>query len=123
MSDTDFPLLADEGPEDLPRTLRREREARERQARERDAKARAATLTHDFGASEAAYEQRLAPGAATVTRFDVPFVHLMGFFIKAVFAAIPALIILGVLLWFAGLALKTFYPGLVHTEILIRVPR
>ncbi len=48
---------------------------------------------------------------ATVVRFDVPFTHLMGFFIKAVFAAIPALILLGVLLWFAGSLLKTLLPG------------
>jgi hypothetical protein len=116
--------LADGGPEDLPRTLRREREAREREAREREEAARAATLTHDFGVSDAHLEPHpAAPVAAAVTRFDVPFVRLMLFFIKAVFAAIPALIILGVLLWFAGAALKSLYPQLVHTEILIRVPR
>ncbi len=125
MTDANFPLTADGDIDDLPRTLRREREARERERREREDKARAATLTHDFGASDA---QRDLPAfgtapAATVVRFDVPFIHMMGFFIKAVFAAIPALIILGVLLWYAGLALKSFYPELVHTEILIRVPR
>ncbi len=124
MTDTDFPLLADSDIDDLPRTLRREREAREREKREREEKARAATLTHDFGASDARREtQVLSAEPATVVRFDVPFTHLMGFFIKAVFAAIPALIILGVLLWFAGLALKTFYPQLVHTEVIIRIPR
>jgi hypothetical protein len=124
VTETDFSLM-NEGPEDLPRTLRREKEAREREAREREAKARAATLTHDFGASDAAYEAKAAYAAApaTVTRFDVPFAHLMGFFIKAVFAAIPALILLGVLLWGAGAALKALYPQLVHTEIIIRVPR
>ncbi len=58
-----------------------------------------------------------------MTGFDVPFFQLMQFFIKAVFAAIPALILLGVMLWFAGAALKSAYPGLVHTEVVIRVPR
>jgi hypothetical protein len=123
---TDFPLMADEGPEDLPRTLRREREAREREKREREAKARAATLTHDFGASDRSFGSRaemVQAAPAVVTRFDVPFFRLMTFFIKAVFAAIPALILLGVLIWFAGLILKTYYPGLVHTEVIIRVPR
>jgi hypothetical protein len=118
--------MAGEGPEDLPRTLRREREAREREAREREAKARAATLTHDFGASDRPYERRSDAGPpvpAAVTRFEVPFFRLMAFFIKAVFAAIPALLLLGVLVWLAGLALKTYYPELVHTEIIIRVPR
>jgi hypothetical protein len=47
----------------------------------------------------------------------------MAFFVKAVFAAVPALILLGLLLWYAGLALKTLFPELIHTEILIRVPR
>ena len=37
---------------------------------------------------------RLPAPAATVTAFDVPFGKLMMFFIKAVFAAIPALLLL-----------------------------
>jgi hypothetical protein len=114
--------------DDLPRTLRREREARERAAREAEARKRNATLTHDYDAnhrSVAADGPAHVQGAAAgiVTGFDVPFFHLMRFFIKAVFAAIPALIILGMLLWFAGAALKSAYPGLVHTEVVIRVPR
>jgi hypothetical protein len=124
VADINFTLSADDDVDDLPRTLRREREVRQREARERENKARAATLTHDFGASEAQRDiPAFAAAPATVVRFDVPFTHLMGFFIKSVFAAIPALIILGVLLWYAGLALKTFFPELVHTEILIRIPR
>ena len=95
MTDTHFPLMADGDIDDLPRTLRRERDAREREARERENKARAATLTHDFGASDAARElPAFAAGApATVVRFDVPYFHLMRFFLKAVLAAIPALIL------------------------------
>ena len=123
MTSTDFPLMADGGPEDLPRTLRREREARERAAREREAKARAATLTHDFGASDARDDRSAGDVmAGTVTRFDVPFFHLVFFFLKAVFAAIPALIVLGVLLWYAGALLKALYPELVHMQILIQFP-
>lgn len=125
MASVDFPLMADEGAEDLPRTLRREREARERAAREKEAKARAATLTHDFGASDARAERGLSADAAgvAVTRFDVPFGHLMLFSIKAVLAAIPALMLLTVLLWFAGAVLKTYYPELVHMQILISFPK
>lgn len=122
MTSTDFPLMADGGPDDLPRTLRREREVRERAAREREAKARAATLTHDFGASDARNEPTGEAVAAAVTRFDVPFSHLVFFFLKAVFAAIPALIVLGVLLWFAGAVLKALYPQLLHMQILIQFP-
>jgi hypothetical protein len=124
VADINFTLSADDDVDDLPRTLRREREARLREARERENMARAATLTHDFGASEAQRDiPAFAAAPATVVHFDVPFTHLMGFFIKSVFAAIPALVMLGVLLWFAGAALKALYPELVHTEILIRVPR
>ena len=45
ISDPPFSLsVADGDPDDLPRTLRREREAREREARERQARERAATM-------------------------------------------------------------------------------
>ena len=128
MTEPNFAASADF--DDLPRTLRREREARERAKREEEARKRNATLTHDYDANRASASDiadRPVPMAGTaagvVTGFEVPFFHLMRFFIKAVFAAIPALIILGVLLWFAGAALKSAYPGLIHTEVVIRVPR
>lgn len=125
MASVDFPLTAEEGAEDLPRTLRREKEARERAAREREAKARAATLTHDFGASDARHERASAMRAGdgvAVTRFNVPFFHLMGFCIKVVLAAIPALILLTALLWVGGNLLKAYYPELVHMQILVTFP-
>jgi hypothetical protein len=124
VAEPNFAGIAD--ADDLPRTLRREREARERAKREEETRKRNATLTHDYDANRAnalADRPLHAQGVGIVTGFDVPFFHLMRFFIKAVFAAIPALLILGVMLWFAGAALKRAYPGLVHTEILIRVPR
>jgi hypothetical protein len=123
VTDTDFPLLADEEIDDLPRTLRREREARERATREEEARKRAATLAHDYGVGSApnpGYGPEAVPAA--VTRFDVPFFRLMAFFIKAVFAAIPALIILGALLWLAGDVLRNLFPWLVKMQILIRFP-
>lgn len=125
MTDTDYPLLADEGPEDLPRTLRRERDARQRARREEEARERGDTLSHDLAAPEAVVRTDYAhePVTGVVRRIEVPFFRLMWFFIKAVFAAIPALILLGVLLWYAGLALKAMYPELIHTEVIIRVPR
>jgi hypothetical protein len=124
VTDTHFPLMADGDIDDLPRTFRREREAREREARERDVKARAATLTHDFGASDAVRElPAFTAGApATVVRFEVPFFHLMAFFVKAVLAAVPALIVLGALLWLAGDILRNLFPWLVKMQILIRFP-
>ena len=122
MASVEFPLTAEEGAEDLPRTLRREREARERAAREREAKARAATLTHDFGAADARHEPAIEGSGATVSRFEVSFGHLMMFFIKAVFADIPAMIILCILMWCAGALLKAYYPELIHMQILITFP-
>ena len=57
-----------------------------------------------------------------VNRFDVPFSHLVAFFIKAVFAAIPALIVLSVLLYLGGNVLKAMYPELIHMQILVTFP-
>src|SRR3984893_18089672 len=117
--------------DDLPRTLRREKEARERAAREAEARKRNATLTHDYdGNHRAAVDDRAAhagefaaAGGGVVTGFDETFFSLLRFFLKEVFSAIPPLIILGVMLWSAVAPLKSAYPGLVHTEVVIRVPR
>lgn len=129
MTHSDF-ALADGDPEDLPRTLRREREARERAKREDEERKLKATRTHDFEPVTVAPASYSVPrpadydaSPAVVKRFEVPFFHLMAFFLKAVVAAIPAMVLLGVLLWFAGAALKSAYPQLVHTEVVIRVPR
>lgn len=140
-----YPLTAESGPDDLPRTLRREKEAREREAREREAaeRAQAQRETLPMGpaiASEAQHSTSEREGSmyampdpsyipvaeptmpASVQRFDVPFTHLVVFFLKAVIAAIPALFVLGVILWFAGQLLQTFFPWLVKAQILIHFP-
>lgn len=139
-----YPLTADGGPDDLPRTLRREREAREREAREREAADRAqneretlpmgaapapqptASAVQDRGMyamPDQGYAAVVEPTMpATVQRIDVPFLHLVTFFLKAVIAAIPALILLGVVLWLGGHLLKTFFPWLVKAQILIHFP-
>jgi hypothetical protein len=126
------PLLDD--TDDLPRTLRREKEARAREARERAAQERAAAPTLSTDADEYSRprpqiyraddaDPRLdTPVPAAVRRFDVPFLHLVSFFLKAVLAAIPALILLGVILWFAGSALETAFPQLIKMKILIGIP-
>ena len=135
MSDTDFALAADGGPDDLPRTLRRERDAREREARERQAREQMArerqarervladaapSIGSRFGS-----DGEFARGDAergTVTRLNIPFFHLMGFFIKAVLAAIPAMILLGGILWGAGHALQIYFPEILKMQILILFP-
>jgi len=123
-----FPLTADgDMDDDLPRTLRREKEARAREAREREASGLAAPAPDPVGyaASDDAYASAYAiqdAYPAAVRAIEVPFFRLMLFFIKAVFAAIPALILLAVLLWLGGQALEAAFPELLKAKILITFP-
>jgi hypothetical protein len=111
VTDTYFPLLGDDHSDDLPRTLRRERDAREREAREREAKARGPTLARDYRGQEPAFAAApMALAPATVMRFDVPFTHLVRFFLKSALAALPALILLGTMLWVTVTLVRTNYP-------------
>ncbi|MGE0698877.1 MAG: hypothetical protein AB7O57_07260 [Hyphomicrobiaceae bacterium] len=115
------PRFADD--DDLPRTLRREREAREREMRERELP----PIEDGYGAGPQqgaampvyAYDYA-GDGTVTVTRLKLPFLHLTLFFMKAVIAAIPALILLTVMLWGLGQGLKHLYPQLRHLEIVVR---
>jgi hypothetical protein len=116
------------GDDDLPRTLRRAREERDREIRERE--------VHGHPQSWAGTPDELAPpydmrgstsaslemprGPVAVGRLQIPFIHLVWFFLKAVLAAIPALVLLTLLLFAGGQVLKTFFPGLRHFEIIIR---
>ncbi|MDX2202163.1 MAG: hypothetical protein NW223_05395 [Hyphomicrobiaceae bacterium] len=142
MSEPSLTLSADAmgAEDDLPRTVRRERDARERAQREREA-ASAAGLSQGpslrvapgggFGPQPMAAPQPLrsldddldlpAP-PATVTAFDVPFWRLSLFLLKAVVAGIPALLLLGAILYGIGQALQTFFPWLVKLKILISIP-
>src|SRR5436190_5069442 len=108
MPEPTFSMTADD---DLPRTIRREREAREREARERQAREREAAMAASVPSIErdGGYGALASP-PATVTDIDVPFVRLMMFFVKAVFAAIPALIVLTALLWLFGQGLQSLFP-------------
>jgi hypothetical protein len=124
MPEPTFSMTADD---DLPRTIRRERdaqrerEAREREARDRDARDRqvAAPVLQREGEGE--LEMPAAP-AATVVDFDVPLAKLAMFFVRAVFAAIPALLVLMALLWVFGHTLQIFFPQLLKMKILIYMP-
>jgi hypothetical protein len=113
MPEPTFSMTADD---DLPRTIRREREAREREARERQAAVSAPAMPR-----EGEFEVPAAP-AATVVDFDVPLAKLAMFFVRAVFAAIPALLVLMALLWVLGHTLQTFFPQLLKMKILIYMP-
>ena len=117
MPEPTFSMTADD---DLPRTIRREREAREREreARERQAAAVSAPALQREGEGE--FE--VPAPAATVVDFDVPLAKLAMFFVRAVFAAIPALLVLMALLWVLGHTLQPFFPQLLKMKILIYMP-
>ncbi|MDX2155455.1 MAG: hypothetical protein SFW09_03010 [Hyphomicrobiaceae bacterium] len=127
------PRFADD--DDLPRTLRRERDARERDARERELREReipapppddvgyAGATGKGFAAKPFGYDYSPSAsggGSVTVTRLRIPFLHLSLFFMKAVVAAIPAMLLLTVLLWIAGQGLKLAFPDLRHFEIVVK---
>jgi hypothetical protein len=131
MAGPDFGLFSDD-TDDLPRTLRREKEARAREARERAAQERAAAPSLSTGIDDYSRPQPQIyrssgdglridnePIAATVRAFDVPFMRLVTFFLKAVVAAIPAILLLGVVLWFVGTGLEMVFPQLIKMKILI----
>lgn len=118
ITDTNFPLNDGTDMDDLPRTLRREREAREREARERAPSGLEAQAAAAYSHEQAGYPAD-ATYPATVRRFEVPFFHLVTFFMKAVIAAVPALLLLGAILWGFGQVLKVFFPELLHFQILI----
>lgn len=118
------------GDDDLPRTLRRAREERDREMRDREASSPPPWTGASPDDMTPAYDMRgTAPmsvartsGPVAVDRLQIPFLHLVSFFLKAVIAAIPALILLTVLLFAGGQVLKVFFPGLRHFEIVVRSP-
>lgn len=143
MTSTDFAVASDLADfDDLPRTLRRERDMREREKREREDREKlsrkAAAPERDepgksfepapslFVPRDADIDARPELGtdypAATVKRFEVPFFHMMAFYLKAVVAAIPALILLTAILWGMGQAIKIFFPWLLKAQIFIQFP-
>ncbi len=134
MADHNFGPIGDDPADDLPRTFRREKEARAREAKERADRERAAAPSlstapdlKPAAASPKIYAEPIAaepaitdaPYPAVVRGFDVPFIHLVKFFLKAVFAVIPALILLTGILWLFGGLLEMVFPDLIKMKILI----
>lgn len=133
MTDANIPLTADSDFDDLPRTFRREKEARAREAREakeRREREREGHMNASLGDPPSYLSRPRSapvvygddPVAASVQRFNVPFIHLVFFFLKSVLAAIPALVLLGIILYFAGKGLEAFFPELIRMKIMIMFP-
>jgi hypothetical protein len=118
MTNTHCALDLDERSDDLPRALRREREARRRGTFDPSFKLLTAS---GLEAERVGGFEGVPPSVPGLARsFEVPFLRLVLFFIKAIFAAVPAIIVLGVMLWFAGHMLQEHFPHLVKMQILIR---
>ena len=131
MSDINFQPGAEE---DLPRTIRRARQERDgvlsAAAHEpvvplngphiaAGATAAVAGADHAPPLHMAGHDQK---PHVVVRELNIGFFHLMFFFIKAVLAAIPALVILGALVWLGGEILTQTFPELLKMKILIQFP-
>jgi hypothetical protein len=111
------PTFATHNDDDLPRTFRRERDARQQRA----AAQHPSTYAQQPMPS-AAQLAELPPGdgpSVTVTALDIPFFRLMAFFMKAVLAGIPALLLLGLILFGIGQAAQSFLPWLIKMKVLV----
>jgi hypothetical protein len=114
MAEPQFSTAQDD---DLPRTLRRERDARQ----QRQAQAQGPQPTYVATGSHALDQP---PGdGVTVTAFEVPFFRLMAFLMKVVLAAIPALVLLGLILFAIGQVAQTYLPWLVKMQIVVNFPK
>jgi hypothetical protein len=112
-----------DGPDDIPRTFRREREARERAAAAQTPEVpnyAANSQAYNPQSYDAAFGSDVPPGV--VKKFKVPFFSLMAFFMKAVLAAIPALLLLSIMLWGLGQMLTKYFPWLLKLKIVISFP-
>ena len=132
MADARAPYAADGGPDDLPRAVLREREARYREDMARAARqpppppepeltlstrGEAPSRPLDAGSPRATGDR------VEVRALNIPFWRLVMFGFKLVFASIPAFILLGVLIWLAMSSLQIFFPELTKMQVLIHFPK
>ena len=112
--------LGDGGPDDLPRAFRRERDAQTQAAQ-----AQATAQTRGYAPAQPVDTAISGddPVHVTVTRFKVPFLNLVGFFLKCTLAAIPAMLLLLVILFGIGKMVGTYAPDLAKVRVLIHVPQ
>jgi hypothetical protein len=105
MTDISLSMGADERAEDLPRTLRN------------------ATLrTSDESASRMVGSNDFVGDGAVVTDIQIPFWKLVIFLMKVALAALPALIIVAIMLYGLAEIVGALFPQLVKMKIQIYVP-
>lgn len=110
MAQPPFSSMSDD---DMPLTLRRKRDEQRAAAQAKAAKEEQQASALDRPPGE--------PGVL-VRGFDVPFFRLMTFCLKLVLAAIPALILLGLILFVIGQVAQTWFPWLVKMRIVVTFP-
>lgn len=107
MANPPFSSMSDD---DMPLTLRRKRDE-QRAAQAKAAQDQSSALDRPPG----------EPGML-VRGFEVPFFRLMMFTLKLVLAAIPALILLGFILFVIGQVAQAYFPWLVKMRIVVTFP-
>ena len=110
MSEPAFTLAVDD---DLPRTLRREREAREQQAREQ--------IVVSMPSGRRAQRLCLRRPGRDRHGLRCAIRETGGVLSQGCLAGIPALFLLTSLLWLWGQGLQTFFPQLLKLKVLIYV--
>lgn len=119
------PQFAMHNDDDLPRTLRRERDARRQaqgfQSHAASSAAHGPSIPDDDKRAFSSEEPGGAP-AATVTDFDVPFMRMVVILLKWTVAAIPAMILLGLIMFAIGQIAQKFLPWLVKMRIVVSFP-
>jgi hypothetical protein len=114
------PQFAQPMDDDLPRTVRRERDARQARLHQQQHAASGGYSTGPQGAGTPDHP----PGeGVVVSALEVPFFRLMAFLLKVVLAGIPALILLGLILYSLGQVAQTYFPWLVKMRIIITFPQ
>lgn len=115
------PRLSMTADDDLPRTLRREKEARDREARQLE---NTAGPVHYEAGDNFTYEpaEPYQEAEVTVGYLNIPFFHMMAFFIKAAIAAIPALIMLAAVTYGMLWALGTLFPTVFKSGLVLWLP-
>ena len=108
--------LGDGGPDDLPRAFRRERDAQTHAAQSGQTRGYVPAQPIDAGTLGD------DPVNVTVTRLKVPFLNLVFFFLKCTLAAVPALLLLMLILFGIGQAVLKIAPDFALARIIIMGP-
>jgi hypothetical protein len=108
--------LGDGGPDDLPKAFRREREQTQGSQK---------AAPRPYGTTYTAEHsgQSDDPVQVVITGIRIPFLNLVGHFLKVTVAAIPAILLLLAILFGIGQAVSIYAPQLAKVRVLIHFPQ